>query len=201
MKNLCWIIFALVFSSGCSDFYHLHYRKLDKVPAMGERRQESGAGGRRSQERFSGMLAEKKNDSVVVKNDSVVRNDSSVLVREKSFEKIKSAIPVGVREKIFPKKQAEKIIPRILKKKYHERDKKVLIILGLLFLGFILISYGVGVMVAGILGASFLFILAGILIFLLGLLPFVGLISMAVGNSYQPSQDEFEEKGKRKKNK
>ena len=195
MKKLYWIILALIFGSGCSDFYHLHYRKMNKVPATGE---------------ISGFVAPEKKKIVksvvptIVKkneNDSVLEKNDSVLIssENKTVEKIKAKIPVSISQKFFPKKQFQKPLVHQQEKYKARKDRKYLIIFGLLFIGFLLFSYGIGLIIAAIFGATFLgtafwLFLIGLGLMLLGLLPFLGVISMIVG--YRMKPQEFEEKRK-----
>ncbi len=191
MKNLFRIIFALVLCSGCSDFQHMHYRNLKKVPATGvvaafvaPEKKIAATGNILPVSR-----AEEKRDPM--KADS--------LAPKAEFEKVK-AVHVNGKMKTFrvtETKIAAKTnrIPMHADRRFPAGKKNpTLRIIGLLLLGLLLITYGCVIIFGGFIAASMLLILLGILVVLLGVLPFAGLISMMAGDRTQDSKNRFEEK-------
>jgi hypothetical protein len=69
-------------------------------------------------------------------------------------------------------------------------DHRVLIVIFLLCLGFAFVLGGGAVMIVGIFALNFLAGILGLAIFLLGLIPFVGVLGMIIGDRYRPDYSE-----------
>ena len=189
MKNLFWVFTFLLIFSGCTDFYHVHYPKLKKVPATGEVVAFVAREKKLPQEKTNiplNSICEKEN-SVSIKSDSNRIGIQNIFsANEKKTDS--DSIPLKT------KNDFQKTTSHSFKKTTLVKKNPILRIIGLLLLGLILLAYGIGIIVAGIFAASLLIACAGILVALLGILPFLGLISMLVGDRF--TRDDFEEKKK-----
>jgi hypothetical protein len=200
MKNVCRLFFALIFSSGCSDFYHLHYHKLNKIPASGEvsgfvlreEKEWQGAAAGGSENICLTIESENKSDSILVGKDSVLIEMKKKSVKEKRVDRRRDEIRIDNFKKDFSEKRSKKLIG-VRAKIRHEHDHHVLIVIGLLFLGAILFSNGIALIILGIFGLTFWMFLTGMVLVFLGILPLLGLISMIVGDRFK-RPEKFEEK-------
>jgi hypothetical protein len=199
MKNRKWMLLVLLFSSsGCSDFYHLHYRKLDKIPAHGDYLPTTFSPEKKSipSEKKEGLTFCESNDSLNDKTNVVFHVEHKKSFGQRIFQpiKIQEEKMISEKNRARIKTAASKIKHVIHSKGKEAKDHHVLIIIGLLLLGFFLLSYGVGLIIVGIMNVVVWVIFAGIAVLALGLLPFLGMISMVVGDRHEPSEKQFEEK-------
>ena len=187
MKNSLLFFLILLFASGCSGFYHLHYHKLNKVPASGN---YASTGNSFSKNIPAAKI--KPADKFIPLIDS--SGDSSQAVIPAAVQK-KNKIYFSLRKKnreiISPE---NKITKKIIKDKIQRaKDHKGLIIFAMILIGLALLTYGIVLIGIGIFGPVYWMILAGIGVLGLGLLPFLGIISMLAGDKFNPEK-KFEEK-------
>jgi hypothetical protein len=185
--------------ASCSGFEHIHYRKLKKVPAKGD------AGERAFHERTV-YFQEKKNDSAAVLNFPVKKamEDSARPLYNKyayqftSSRKTRPALTAGIhinkhgyKLPAFPEK-----LKRPVKSPDRRGDGSVFLVLLFLFIGFGLLATGVVMIIIGINSIVWWLILLGLVVLFLGLIPFLGLISLAFGDRYRPvpAYDESQKK-------
>ncbi len=173
---------GLLFSfSACSDFYHQHYRKVKKVPANG----------------FVDVREVKElNSPIKVKPDSSFAtainipeelHDSVVVIQtHKHGYDLAPAIKKQVRfspvKKISEKTQAEKSALR-------NKPKSILLIIGLLFIGFGLIVFGGSVIALAAFASAWLVMAIGIALILLGMFPFFVLLTYVFGKRHNPYKE------------
>jgi hypothetical protein len=197
-RNVFFLIFlATVFASGCSGFYHLQYSKLKKVPATPE---------------ISSITSVQKKRGVKQNNfPAVVKVEEALSCDSHHFTFKKDVVLPFRKEKINSRKSVLKNSYGKIKLPFkkirttvraHIRDHHILLILGLFCLGALLFGYGIAVFLLAFVAPTILLsavcVIGGIALFLLGLLPFFGLVSMIVGDRFQSSQKQFEEKSKRR---
>lgn len=184
MKKSLLILLSLVLLSGCSSFYHAHYRKLDKIDA-------------------SGILAVKKDSIVFPAIAAVVLQKQhgipaakkllcgqKISVRKKNFqdaveqEKLQQPVYPAVRKPVLPAKQ-------FVQKRKSDNHLGGLIPVFLLLLSILFIIWGISAFVAGIFLLSPVMMIAGILLILVGGMPVLVQIRNAIAtrrnkNLYEP---------------
>ena len=176
MKKIIFPFSLIILFSACSDFYHLRYKKLNKVPVNG----------------FVAP-AHTNHQQVPDKNyfhkTEILVKDS--VANQKTEIKISLVKKRSVQEKISSGKKIKKNIPEKIKisiPQQHKSDGAGFLILLTLLLGLLLIVLGIWVLVIAILAAVWWIILIGLILILIGLLPFWGLVSFVVGGRHKPNQ-------------
>lgn len=164
----------------CSDFSHMHYRHVKKVPASGY------VAPRLTEEKLfipieENAVAEKK---ILFCVDSIQRIDSV----KKTNCKSKRINPILVPEQKKSLSAKKKLTLHSVQRK-EKRGGTILLVVLLLLFGLFLIVSGIIIFVAGFFGLIWWMIPLGFIVFLLGLLPFAGLFfgRKRTGNPYEGS--------------
>ena len=181
MKQLVFLLVLIFSLSACSEFHHMHYRNVKKVPAKG----------------IVEPVSIREKDFKVQEAVSQAMDSSTLNVVELPNEKCDSffILPVknrGYYYKSSIKKDVAKVVPGIksVKEKFRQKKKASqnnrgdgsgLLVILLLFLGLGLLAVGGTIFVIGIYSISWLMILLGLVMILLGLLPFLGLMTLVMG--------------------
>lgn len=192
MKHLVFLLVLIFSLSACSGFQHMHYRKVKKVPAKGFVEPVS--------------ISEKdfKEQEILV-----LVIDSSNQVKELPDEKCDSSLASGVNVRGYQfkpaiKKDVAKVIPvkNFVREKFPEKKKAYqdhrgdgsgLLIILLLFFGLGLLAVGGTIFVIGFYALSWLLIALGLVMILLGLLPFLGLMTFAMGGRHKGVPTPYKE--------
>jgi hypothetical protein len=194
MKRLIFFLVLVLAFSGCSEFHQLHYRHVKKVPAKGF---------------VEKISADEKNIAAKGKAleqvDSLKSNEAEVL-NEKPDAVILPMdnnpgyyLPPILEKRTANPAPFKKIIRDKLKLKkpiLHRKggDGSVFLIVVFLFLGVCLMLIGGSIFVGAFYGFSIWMLLLGLVIFLLGLLPFLGLLSFAFGGGNNHNHPKWQER-------
>lgn len=172
----------------------MHYRKLKKVPATGRVEEKMIT----SPAKRPVAIREAENDSVAapVKARKYPQDLSGFPENNKHAYKTHS--PGEIRAKIQPlKANVQKQVGQKRKMFIRQRgDGSVFLIFLFLFLGLGLLVTGIGMVLIGINAIIWWMILLGLVVAFLGLMPFLGMISLMSGDRYRPSPayDESQKK-------
>lgn len=194
MKQLIFFLALILSFSGCSEFHHMHYRKVKKVPAKGfvETRLQIE----------TNFIAGKKADRAI---DSLQTAEREIpcenAVPEPTLQNNNPAyiIPPVVKKKAEDpvRKKINAGKPIKFKKPDFQRnriDGTVALIIFFLFLGVALMVIGGAIFVGAFYMFSIWLLLLGLAIFFLGLLPFLGLLSLAFGGGKNRKVPRYDEK-------
>lgn len=175
MRNKLLILLSIVLLSGCSSFYHTHYRKLDKVDV-------------------SGILAV-KNDSISfhAREYFAVRKRNGIPVAKNLFSKAKMTrrnthvpavvLPEQPKHSVIQFK-SKNILPakQILQKRKSDNHLGGLIPVFLLLASVLFLLWGMTAFLFGIFMLSPVMIVAGILLMLIGGMPVLVQIRNVIAN-------------------
>jgi hypothetical protein len=192
MKRLIFFLVLILTFSACSEFQHLHYRHVKKVPAKGFVKKHPGTERKIAEEKTvgqvdpshsaeAGIVNEKQDSIIPAKDNNPVYHLPSVLKKQTENP---SPLKKIVRGKLQPQKP-------ILHRK--GGDGSVFLIVVFLFLGVCLMVIGGTIFVGAFFGFSLWLLLLGLVIFLLGLLPFLGLLSFAFGSAFKKDVPRYDE--------
>lgn len=193
MKRLIFFVVLILSFYGCSEFQHLHYRHVKKVPAKGFVAPFS------IEER--NVYAEKK---VAEEIDSAKLIETGTIAAKQDSAILYTYNNPGYHPPVF-KKQTENSAPskpvirdklKLKKTQPHRKggDGSLFLIVVFLFLGICLMLLGGSLFVAAFYGFTLWMVVLGLVIFLLGLLPFLGLLSFAFGGSYDKAPNYNEKR-------
>ncbi|CAN5415469.1 hypothetical protein BH09BAC5_BH09BAC5_25880 [soil metagenome] len=189
MKRLALLCLVIMSVVSCSDFQHIHYRKVRKIPASG------------NVIPLSIDQPEKKTNAIINIETIVVAKKSKIGESIISNQKISKQLVIEkkINSNQIENKPAKGHIEnnstkQSVKTKIKKRDGSALLIFFFLFLGVVLISWGIGLILTGIFAAVWWFIPAGAILVFLGLMPFLGMISFAFGNKTKRKPKKYEEK-------
>lgn len=193
MKRLLLSLCSIVFLTACTDFHHMHYRKIKKVPASGfVAPPEINEGTKnslqvhdkelmdtsRGNNGFQNPIQEFKNSRIQKFNHSKIKKFNNSPIHQFTHSPIQK-LHSGKSEKVNKPK----------------KDFAGLWIIIFLFLGALVIAFGISILVFGIFILNWFFILAGIVFFLVGVIPYVKLIESLVSRFISPGKKrKFEEK-------
>ncbi|MBI3509206.1 MAG: hypothetical protein HY064_00980 [Bacteroidetes bacterium] len=193
MKKISFISAIIILSTGCNSFFHERYSSLKKIPAHGIPSEEKCAAIRKNDPDTQAALVAAQNENlyaneiVLPAKPACFSGNDSISHLMRGEKKISSFLHAGVLRKNFPfKKNFRKGDP--------PNDHSAIIILGMIIVGLFLMGYGGGILVVGILAPSALLILLGAAMLFLGIIPFLGLISMIAGDPYKDGPKKFQEK-------
>ncbi|MCX6311816.1 MAG: hypothetical protein NT084_09280 [Bacteroidetes bacterium] len=189
MKKLFCFLFPIIFFSACSDFQHVHYSKLKKVPATG----------------FVAPLEIKYKSQRSQKENQINANEFQKydsFVSENPILKIESLEQKGSENK-FNTKNAIKEKKHIALKKVstnqlhkNQKQKRIgegFLIFMLIVLFLTLIILGGIVFVMGIFAGIWWAILIGLALIFLGGFPLVGFVGFIVGDRNRPMPAKIKE--------
>lgn len=193
MKQLIFFLVLILSFSGCSEFQHLHYRHVKKVPAKGfvepfYSRERNGY----AEER----IAEKIDSSKSIEVEAIAaKQDSAVLYTYNNPGYHPPALK-KIAENPVPSKPLIRDKLKLEKQSLHRKggDGSLFLIVVFLFLGICLMLIGGSIFVAAFYGFTLWMVVLGLVIFLLGLLPFLGLLSFAFGGRYDKAPNYNEKR-------
>jgi hypothetical protein len=189
MKLTIFFLVLLFSFSACTDFQHVHYRKLKKVPAKG----------------FVAPYVTKEREVVAGEKDVLTADSAKVISPEKRDSINDQPVTTLKDNRGYYQKQIRKLLPhkrtfgrkpvQFKKPVFHKKgDGSVFLIFVFLFLGVLLMSFGGAMFVTGFYQLNIWLILLGAVVFLLGLLPFLGLLSFMFGGKSKHPPAYYEEK-------
>jgi hypothetical protein len=197
----CFVLFSvsIFFFSACSDFQHMHYRKLKKVPAHG-------------------FVKPRAEAEIIPANEIVLpaTSDSSATAKIPNPEIIAISPVVKVKKPVHSlpasgKKQLRKIgsvkktvVEKIQTKqnsiqKKEGKFKSILLLLFFLGLGLWAIAVGVLMIAYAFYPFSLVLVVGGIAFIFFGFIPFIQLILRIKNNRHEKLHGSFEEKNRGKK--
>ena len=185
MKPLLFLAIVIALTS-CSGFEHMHYRKLNKVPATGRVEEKMII----SPGKPHAATRQAENDSIITPVNAGKEISGAPGLLENNKHAYKSHSSGGIRRMIRSGKAVvKKAGEQKNKKLIHRRgDGSVFLIFLFLFLGLALLLTGISMVVIGINAIIWWLILSGGAIVFIGLIPFLGMISfMFGGDRYHPS--------------
>ncbi|MDQ3110293.1 MAG: hypothetical protein M3R17_10390 [Bacteroidota bacterium] len=190
MKRTLLFSVLIFFFSACSDFQRMHYRKLKKVPASGFIEARAALENNSIHE----TVAASESDSSGFAEPEIAAADIPATPGKKNSYRL---VP-DVKKQIEKTQPVKKMFREKLQKKKnavykHGKFKSVMLIILALVLGIMLMMLGGVTFVAGFYALSIFPILAGLVVFCIGLLPFIGLIGFA-GKKYKKSNIPYEER-------
>ncbi|HET6992707.1 MAG TPA: hypothetical protein VFJ43_15340 [Bacteroidia bacterium] len=192
MKRLIFFLVPIIFLSACSDFYHLHYKKLDKIPVQGyvaplEIKPRQFSDRKKichvipDTLKKNSVISEKQEPEIISVEKEVKRNYSiSPKVQAKSAQKISG------KTKIFPQ----------IKNHQQKFDGAGFFVILILLFCLALIVGGGFVFVIGIYAGFWVPILIGLLMICLGIFPVIGFIGFMIGDRHRPVEN-YEDEGKK----
>jgi hypothetical protein len=194
MNRFVLVAVLLIFFSGCSEFQHMHYRKLKKVPAHGFVETRADVEPHFANEIT--LTAESDSSTISKIPEAETITVSPVTKTQKSF------YPTVLPEKKLLRKLSpvkKKVVEKISAKQnsIHKpgKFKSIFLLVLLLFFGTLAIMFGV-LLIGGALSSFSLFVLvSGLAFIFLGFMPFLQLIFLIKKKSYEKMHGPAEERG------
>ncbi|MEO5642869.1 MAG: hypothetical protein ABIQ40_08800 [Bacteroidia bacterium] len=189
MKHLAFLLVLFFSLSGCTGFQHLHYRKVKKVPAKGYVEAVERSENQFKEPVFSAPLIDSsKNYVPELVNEKC---DSAIILNDnkRGYRLANSIKTQGQKTAQAKKSVTAKMLHKKTAYKKFRKDHSGWLILLLLLLGLGLLAVGGTVFVIGFYSFSLLLVLVGIVLILLGLLPFLGMMSFIMGSRTQHNKN------------